>query len=193
MINQDDREILLNEILKKLISKENFKLYFTEKYSNGSFVEFQNMLINSEQFLYDIGKELFEIENQINSYQFVEENKISYNDLNIKRKIVNNNQKKEEYSKTSQNFSVIKRNIVRSNSNNISKQFSNDNKILKENNYLEPINFEKLLRNNSKTSVNLKKKPFNRFGNTNIIIDKKKKVNELNNKLVDRDYCDNNN
>ena len=193
MINQDDREILLNEILKKLISKENFKLYFTEKYSNGSFVEFQNMLINSEQFLYDIGKELFEIENQINSYQFVEENKISYNDLNIKRKIVNNNQKKEEYSKTSQNFSVIKRNIVRSNSNNISKQFSNDNKILKENNYLEPINFEKLLRNNSKTSVNLKKKPFNRFGNTNIIIDKKKKVNELNNKLVDRDYYDNNN
>ena len=181
-INQDDREILLNEIIKKLNAKENFKSYFTLKYSEGSFIELQNKLITSETFLYEIGRELFDIENQISEYQVVpEESKYSMNYSNntsssIKNRNIVNKSKKEEFSKTSHNFPSKERITLRANSNKHSNlKRINPQPKSNDNNYLEPINFEKLLRNQRKQPIEIKKKPFNRFNKQgNASTDKRK-------------------
>ena len=100
----EEKEALINKIINKLSMKENFKNYFIMKYSEGSFIEFQNSLFNSEAFLFEVGKELFEIEGQISV--FPEESKFSpvnsdkhSNTLRNNHKM-NNFSKKEEFSKT---------------------------------------------------------------------------------------------
>jgi hypothetical protein len=204
-MNKDDKESLLNEILRKLSIKENFKNYFAMKYAEGSFIDFQNKLFNNEAFLYEVGRELFEIESQISNYtDYPEESKISQpivQNTNTTSHSLRNHltrrsfQKKEELSKTqtSQGFQSKDRGNVRASSNKHSNLKKNETKMANENNYLEPINFEKLLRNNQKkTPITVTKKPFNRFINSSI--DKRRNLNksgEILNRSKSREYFDN--
>lgn len=193
-INKDDRELLLSEIIEKLTSKENFKNYFTHKYSEGSFIELQNRLFTSESFLYEIGRELYEIEDQISNFQVAQEeskycssNNINNTTSNILNRNSLNTKQKEDFSKTSHNFPLKERSDLRANSNKHSnlKRVNNENKY-NENNYFEPINFEKLLRNERRQPINnyLIKKPFNRFIKpVNPSIDKKRTNNLSSNNM----------
>ncbi len=193
----------MNEILRKLKSKENFKNYFTLKYSDGSFIEFQNNLYNCEAFLYEVGKELFEIENQINNYPLSEETKSSFNFTSNSNFSLRNNttgvniSKREEFSKTQTSLgaNTKEKNALRACSNkqsNIKKTDVKNN----ENSYLEPISFEKILRSNGsiiKNEGNTTKKPFNRFANRGNSIDKRKtnRSGEYLNRSKSREFFDN--
>lgn len=195
-INHDDREALLNEILRKLSTKENFKNYFSLKYTDGSFIEFQNRLFNSEAFLYEVGRELYDIESQINTnYGEETKNNTTASSNNIRNNIVSRSmQKKEELSKTqsTQGFATREKQNVRANSNRHSKKSEGKN-TGNDSNYFEPINFEKFLRSNNvkKTQANVTKKPFNRFINASS--DKRKNTNksgEIMNRSKSKEFYD---
>jgi hypothetical protein len=173
------------------------------KYSEGSFIEFQNKLYNSESFLFEVGKELFEIENQINNYPISEESKSVNNfNPNSNSSFRNNNlgvsmSKREEFSKTQNSLGANAKEKFALRASSI-KQSSNKKAEVKnnENSYLEPINFEKILRSNGtsvKNESNTLKKPFNRFANRGNLIDKRKtnRSGEYLNRSKSREFVDN--
>lgn len=158
-------------------------------------------MFNCESFLYEVGKELFEIENQINLFPLPEETKSSliFNSDSVSSvrnttSRVNIN-KREELSKTmiSQGINTKDKYNMRACSNkNIKKTEIKNN----ENSYLEPINFEKTLRSNGnyiKNEINLVKKPFNRFANRGNSIDRRKsnRSGEYLNHSKSREFYDN--
>lgn len=207
-MRKDDKEALLGEILKKFAVKENFKNYFAMKYADGSFLDLQNKLFSNDAFLYDVGRELYEIESQINTYQeFPEESKFSQpivqntnaTSHSMKTSMTRRSfQKKEELSKTqtSQAFTSINKSQVRANSNRHSNDQSKEKKVNNNESYFDPVNFEKMLRNDvkaTKTTAASIKKPFNRFANASS--DKRRNLNksgDLLNRSKSREFIDTN-
>jgi hypothetical protein len=148
-----------------------------------------------------VGKELFEIENQINNYPDSEETKSCFNS-NSNYSLRNNTSgvimsKREEFSKTQTSLgaNAKENSALRACSNkqsNIKKTEVKNN----ENSYLEPVSFEKILRSNGssiKIEGNTTKKPFNRFANRGNSIDKRKtnRSGEYLNRSKSREFFDN--
>ena len=134
-----EKEIIVNNILKRINRIENSKQFLASKYTRGSYDMFLNKLTNS-QINFD------EVENDLQCIAEENEKRQSKNPQQMSNRLT--------YNHSAKNLTPPEYNIDKDEKSRSFRKSKNQNQSINSSNvYIEPVNFESFLRDNKKPII----------------------------------------